>query len=439
MVYGNISHNSHNSHYLPYPHMSSIRIYPPEDFLEARVTLPLSKSMSARAIIISALTPGAPLPSPVAECDDTAALLDALACPDATEVNVGAAGTTMRFLTAYYASRPGRTVTLDGSERMRRRPIGPLVDALRSAGAQIEYAGEDGFPPLRIKGTRLHGGDISIDASVSSQFVSALLMVAPTMTEGLRLTLNGNVTSRPYIRMTLDMMEEWGVEGYLTDNVVTVPAGTYSIPAAPRPIEGDWSGAAPWYEIESLAAGIITVDNLAVTGSVQGDRVLADIYSHIGVITEPEGEEGLPELTASPDPDARFSYDFTDCPDLAQCVTVTCVMLGIPFRFSGLHTLAVKETDRVEALRTELAKTGVSLDVPAPGMLEWDGNRRPVMDMPVFDTHGDHRMALCLAPIAVYIPGIVINNPEVVSKSYPGFWDQLAAAGFTIETVEIAE
>lgn len=410
------------------------RIYPPDDFLDTRLTLPLSKSMSARAIIISALTPGAPLPSPVAECDDTDALLAALSDPAATEVNVGPAGTTMRFLTAYYAATPGSSVLLDGSERMRRRPIRVLVDALRTLGADISYAGAEGYPPLLIRGRSLRGGHLEMDATVSSQYISALLMVAPLMADGLRLTLRGEIASRPYILMTLAMMADHGVEGEFCDGTVTIPRATYTTPS-PRPIEGDWSGAAVWYEIEALAAGIITIDNLAVNGSVQGDSCLAGIYSRLGVVTEPEGDQGLPELSANPDPDARAIIDFSPCPDLAQYVTVTCVMLGIPFRFSGLHTLAIKETDRVEALRRELAKTGAIIEVPAPGIMEWDGRRRPITEVPVFDTYHDHRMAMCLAPVSLYMPGIVINDPGVVSKSYPTFWEQLSAAGFTIEEI----
>ena len=411
----------------------AIRILPPEDFLEARVTLPLSKSMSARALVISALTEGAPLPSPVSRCDDTDALVKALSDPTATDINVGAAGTTMRFLTAYYAARPGHLpVRLDGSERMRQRPIGTLVEALRTLGADIEYEGEEGFPPLLIRGKALEGGTLDIDASVSSQYISALLMVAPLMARGLRLNLRGEIASKPYIRMTLRMMEDAGIESDMTPDTVTVPHGTYTLPADPRPIEGDWSGAAVWYETEALAAGIITIDNLAVHDSVQGDSRLADIYSRLGVVTEAEGDEGVPELTANPDPDARAVIDFSDCPDLAQCVTVTCAMLGIPFRFSGLGTLAIKETDRVEALRRELAKIGVGIEIPAPGFMEWDGRRRPVTELPEFDTYDDHRMAMCLAPVALYMPGIIINNPEVVSKSYPEFWTQFESAGFTL-------
>jgi 3-phosphoshikimate 1-carboxyvinyltransferase len=412
-----------------------IKLFPPEGFLEARLSLPLSKSMSARALIISALTPGAVLPGQVAECDDTdamlAALRDAPLSPAHRTVNVGAAGTTMRFLTAYYACTPGCDITLDGSERMRQRPIKVLVEALRQLGADISYEGEEGFPPLRIRGQRLRGGELELDASVSSQYISALLMTAPVMEQGLKLTLLGEIASRPYILMTLKMMRDHGVESDFYLNTVTVPAGSYKVPATPRPIEGDWSAAAAWYEIVALSAGMVTIDNLT-DDSCQGDRRLADIYARLGVDTEWEGEEGGTELMANPDADARASIDFSDCPDLAQYVTVTCVMLGIPFHFTGLHTLAIKETDRVAALHDELAKTGVMLDTSVAGALSWDGRRVPISRMPVFDTYDDHRMAMCLAPVSLYIPGIVIRNAEVVSKSYPGYWDALRAAGFTI-------
>lgn len=412
----------------------NLRILPPEDFLEARLSLPLSKSMSARALIINHLTPGAAPIGPVAVCDDTDAMVSALdgdTAPGHRTVNVGAAGTTMRFLTAYYAATPGADITLDGSERMRHRPIRVLVEALKSLGADISYLGEEGYPPLRIHGSRLKGGELSLDASVSSQYISALLMIAPVMTSGLRLTLLGDITSRPYILMTLKLMEHYGVESDFTVNTITVPAGGYKAPATPIAIEGDWSAAAAWYEIEALSAGAITIDNLA-RQSCQGDRCLADIFARLGVVTEWEGENGGSDLLANPDADARANIDFSDCPDLAQYVTVTCAMLGIPFHFTGLHTLAIKETDRVAALHNELVKLGVIIDTSVPGTMRWDGRRVPIREMPVFDTYADHRMAMCLAPVSLYVPGIIIRDAEVVTKSYPDFWEHMRAAGFTL-------
>ena len=411
----------------------NLRIFPPEGFLETRLSLPLSKSMSARALIINALTPGAAPLARVAECDDTDAMTAALRgnSPGHRTVNVGAAGTTMRFLTAYYACTPGADVTLDGTERMRQRPIKVLVEALRSLGADIVYEGEPGYPPLRIRGRKLQGGELELDASVSSQYISALLMTAPVMERGLRLTLLGEIASRPYILMTLKMMRDYGVESEFYLNTVTVPAGGYRAPRSQREIEGDWSAAAGWYEIVALSAGAVTIDNLT-DDSCQGDRRLADIYARIGVDTQWEGENGGTDLVANPDADARATIDFSDCPDLAQYVTVTCVMLGIPFNFTGLHTLAIKETDRVAALCNELAKTGVILDASVAGTLSWDGRRVPITEMPEFDTYADHRMAMSLAPIALYIPGIVMNDVEVVSKSYPQYWEDLRAVGFTL-------
>ena len=357
----------------------------------------------------------------------------ALSSPEAKEINVGAAGTTMRFLTAYFAACEGREVTLDGSERMRQRPIGVLVDALRALGADIEYAGEQGFPPLHIRGRKLKGGELSLDSTVSSQFISALLMVAPTMSGGLKLSLKGETVSRPYILMTLRMMEDAGIDSEYFEDTVSIAPQTYR--KGLRRVEGDWSAAAAWYEITAISSGAVTIDNLA-RESCQGDRKLADIYSHIGVDTEWEGENGGTDLCANPDADARISIDFTDNPDLAQYVMVTCAMLGLPFRFTGLSTLAIKETDRVTAVAKELMKVGIMLTVESKDVVSWEGRRVPYMELPRFDTYDDHRMAMCLAPIALYVPGIVINNVEVVSKSYPNFWQQLANAGFTLVPVE---
>lgn len=405
------------------------RILPPDGFLEARLSLPLSKSMSNRALIINALTPGARPLDKVAVCDDTDAMRNALASQEADEINIGAAGTTMRFLTAYFAAKEGSDLLLDGSERMRHRPIKVLVEALRTLGADIEYAGEEGFPPLRIRGRKLAGGELKLDSSVSSQYISALLMIAPTMKEGLKLTFMGETVSRPYILMTLKMMEDAGIESDYFDDVVTIKPQTYK--PFDFKIEGDWSAAAAWYEIDAISSGAVTINNLA-RESCQGDRKLADIFERLGVTTEWEGEDGGSDLIPSPDQDARLKVDFSDTPDLAQYVIVTCVMLGIPFRFTGLSTLAIKETDRVSALTAELAKIGVMLQPESRDAVAWEGQRRPIDALPVFDTYDDHRMAMCLAPISIFLPGIIIKDVEVVAKSYPEFWDELRNAGFTL-------
>lgn len=404
------------------------RILPPEELLQARVKLPLSKSMSNRAILINALTPdGQPL-GELAKCDDTEAMLAGITMTQGT-VDVGAAGTAMRFLTAYFASRPGVSVTIDGTERMRNRPIGPLVDALRACGADIAYTAREGFPPLNINGRALKGGEITVAASISSQFVSALMMVAPVMEEGLKITLAGEVTSMPYIRMTAEMMGRCGAEVTFDGPTVSIAPRPYSY--APLTIEGDWSAASYWYEIEALSSGFVTLDGLE-RFSCQGDSRVARIFSELGVTTEFEGEDGGTDLEASPDLTPRLLADMTDTPDLVQALTVTLAMLGVPFRLTGVKSLRIKETDRLEALRRELLKLGIIIDIEGDDTLAWEGARRPVSELPAFDTYSDHRMAMALAPVALYVPGIVIRNAEVVTKSYPEFWNHLTDAGFSV-------
>lgn len=405
------------------------RIFPPLDLPEATITLPLSKSVCNRALIINAFTPGAASLTEVAHCSDTQAMTTALTS-DSDEINVGGAGTAMRFLTAYFASQPGRTVTLDGDERMRQRPIAPLVTALRLCGAKIDYTGTEGFPPLRIHGSTLTGGSLSIDASISSQFVSALLMAAPLMSDGLHLTLDGEISSAPYIDLTLHLMRMAGINAERERNEITVAHGQYS--PASLPAEADWSAASYWYEIEALTSGFISLRGLDAD-SRQPDRAVSRIYESLGVVTDTEGEEpGCIDLMASPELSPRLILDLSDTPDLTQTIAVTCAMAGIPFRLTGLASLKIKETDRLAALQTELLKVGVSVNITGGHTMEWDGRRRPIASLPEFDTYGDHRMALALAPVAIYIPGIVIRNAEVVGKSYPEYWKHLSEAGFKI-------
>ena len=406
------------------------RIFPPDELIETTVKLPLSKSMANRVLTIAALA-GAPTPEALTEiCDDTRAMGRALTDPDAKLIDVGAAGTAMRFLTAVMAASAGREVTIDGSERMRCRPIGPLVDALRSCGALIDYVEQEGFPPLHITGQRLKGGDVTVDAGVSSQFVSALLMAGPMMTEGLTLTLKGTPVSEPYIAMTLAMMRRAGADAaVIAPGVIRVEPGGY-----PRPelrVEADWSAAAFWMEIQSLSSGFITLDHLSAD-SVQGDSAAARIFADLGVMTDFEGEEGLTELTASPDLSPRLLLDMTDTPDLVLPVAVTCCLLRVPFRFTGLRTLRIKETDRIEALCREMLKLGVELTVEGDDVMWWEGRCHPISELPEFDTYDDHRMAMALAPVALFLPGIVVRNAEVTSKSYPDFWAHLEQAGFRL-------
>lgn len=406
------------------------RIYPPEELLQATIDLPLSKSVSNRALIIGALAPETTIPQPLAKCSDTAVMLRALESTD-NLIDVADAGTAMRFLTAFFACQEDRTVTLDGTDRMRRRPIGPLVEALRSCGAEIEYAGEEGFPPLIIRGKKLQGGDVSIDATVSSQFISALLMIAPKMTDGLRLTLVGEAASLPYIDLTLSMMQTAGAAAERTVDLVEVASGAYTC-AEKLKAEKDWSAAAFWYEIEALTCGFTTLTGLDIN-SRQPDHRAIEIFRQLGVNTE-EGEDSPEDvdLAGSPDVSPRLIADMSSTPDLVPAVAVTCAMNGVPFQLSGLESLKIKECDRFSALATELTKVGVVIENTGDHTMSWDGRRRPILALPEFDTYGDHRMAMALAPVSTYIPGIVIRDIEVVGKSYPTFWNDLQQAGFTI-------
>lgn len=420
------------------------RIFPPEEMMMATVELPLSKSISNRMLIINALTPGATAQVRTADCDDTnllaKALGEAAGAKGEISVNTGAAGTATRFITAYLCAKEGASATVDGSERMRQRPMGILIDSLRALGADIRCTEREGYLPLRIEGKRLAGGHLSIDASVSSQFISALMMIAPTMTDGLTLHLEGELLSKPYIDMTAELMRRSGAE-------VEFDAPFEEIVIAPKPYskegtleaEPDWSAASYWYETAALTAGFVTLPGLQLP-SLQGDSACARLFEMLGVRTEPS-EDVDNALEVAPDPEqySRFEVDLVDTPDLAQTLAVTSAMLSIPFHLRGLQSLRVKETDRLEALRKELDKFGIVVEIRNDSELVWNGAHHPVFERPVIDTYDDHRMAMAFAPTAVLIPGIVIRDAEVVSKSYPGFWDDLKSAGFRITDGDIPE
>ena len=340
----------------------------------------------------------------------------------------------MRFLTAYLSITAG-THIITGTERMRHRPIGILVDALRELGAQIEYAEETGFPPLRITGQELKGGSLSLLGSVSSQYISALLMIAPMMEHGLTLTLTGDIVSRPYIDMTLTIMATFGAKAQWRDErTLRVEPEKYK--PTPYTIENDWSASSYWYEMVALTQDPepkVTLQRL-FRKSTQGDSAIQDIFSHLGVHTRFfSNEEGVEciELTRQGCPCKHLDYDFVRQPDLAQTVVVTCVMMGITFRFTGLQSLKIKETDRLTALCTELRKLGYVLKEQDGHILLWEGERCTPEKRPIMDTYEDHRMAMSLAPACMQTGMIEMNDPHVVSKSYPHFWEELT--GFRIE------
>ena len=415
--------------------MTRYRITAPEH-LNAFVSLPASKSISNRALIIYALSGGHLLPHNLSDCDDTEVILDAMRYMP-PEINIKAAGTAMRFMTAYLSVMRG-THVITGTERMKHRPIGILVDALRQLGADIEYVGQEGYPPLRITGRTLKGGMIEVEGSVSSQYISALLMIGPMLEEGLEMRLMGDIISRPYIDLTLWMMGEFGADAEWTSaDTITVKPKPYK--NNEYFIENDWSGASYWYEMVALMGDRDTEVKLhgLMDGSKQGDSVVRYIFSLLGVKTIFESKQtGKPQMVTLKDNGRcvpKLEYDFINSPDLAQTVIATCAAKGVPFHFKGLSTLKIKETDRIAAMKRELRKLGFVIQDRNDSELIWNGERcQPDLSEGI-DTYEDHRMALAFAPLAIKFPGIIINNPQVVTKSYPHFWDGLANAGFEIE------
>lgn len=388
--------------------------------LPGEVVLPASKSISNRALIISALSGTKDVPENVSECDDTFVMVRALGAPAGQEtIDIMAAGTAMRFLTAYLCVQEGEERVLTGTERMKHRPIAILVDAMRSLGADIEYVGEEGFPPLRIKGKSLAGGSIELAGNVSSQYISAMLMIGPVLKEGLTLTLTGGIVSRPYIDMTLSIMREFGAVATFEGNVIRVePTGYKPIPYY---IENDWSASSYWYEMVALTpGGEVRLPGLFAE-SLQGDQGVKDIFGMLGVETS-FGDGVLLRHTGKRV--ERLDIDMLRVPDLAQTVVVTCCMLDVPFRITGLQSLKIKETDRITALRTELRKLGYVIGEENDSVLLWDGTRCEADEQPAIDTYEDHRMAMSFAPCCQVLGEIRINNPEVVSKSYPTFWKE---------------
>lgn len=403
-----------------------IRIYPPLDIPEFRVNhLPLSKSIAARVLILNELSGERNFDFPMPDCNDIEVLRQALG-HKAGEIDVADSGTALRFLTALYAATEGADVTITGSQRLCGRPIAPLVESLRSLGASIEYVGAEGFAPLKIKGKKLRGGEVRLDAGASSQFASALAMVAPTMENGLRIDLGGQIPSLPYLQMTLRMLNVRGIDAHIEAYTVIVPEG--KIGRVEPEHEPDWSSASYWYSIAAVSAGWVTLPGLK-NHSLQGDSVLKNIGERFGVITEFEDGDAL--LSATPDVFSRLDMDMSDYPDLVPALAVTAALTGLPFVFKGVGNLRHKESDRLGVLAENLAKLGYIAEIGADEF-GWEGERVPVMRMPQIEPHNDHRMAMAFAAASFVFPGIIIHEPECVSKSYPRFFDDLSEAGFIL-------
>lgn len=409
-------------------------------YIDSVITLPASKSISNRALIINALAGSNNVPENLSCCDDTDVTVAALRDMP-YEIDIKACGTAMRFLTAYLSSTPCGEHIITGTERMKHRPIGLLVDAMRSLGADITYLEEEGFPPLKIVGRNLEGGHISVPGHISSQFISALLMVGPVFANGLTIHLTSEVISRPYIDLTVCTMQEFGAEVEWVD-AATIAIKPKPYKAVPFIIENDWSAASYWYEILALQERVADAEHEGMgkvvlpgllDGSRQGDSSIRYIFSMLGIKTRFEDNAAI--LTPHKRMLPRLDIDFVNHPDLAQTAVVATALMNIPFRFTGLKSLRIKETDRIAALKTEIAKLGYVLDDSQEGVLSWDGTKCETMAEPVIDTYEDHRMAMAFAPACIMFPGLKIDNPGVVSKSYPNFWNDLKKVGFQIEEI----
>ena len=363
------------------------------------VDLPASKSISNRALTIAAMADGCSIGN-IADCDDTNAMRRALLTQSAqANVNIGAAGTAMRFLTAYFASQPWRSVLLDGTPRMRKRPIGELVEALRLCGADIDYYASEGYPPLWIEGRHLKAdAPLRMRGNVSSQYVSAMMMVAPMMKGGLTIEIEGGLTSRPYVEMTAALMRYW-------------------------------------YEIKALCPDLDIRLNGLQSDSLQGDSRVAEYFKLFGVTTE-YTDNGVALGFCDADRDATLNIDLSSQPDIAQTIVVTACLTGRPFRIGGLHTLRIKETDRLEALRAQLAQLGFNIEIADDSILSWDGAAGEAAAYPRILTYDDHRMAMAFAPAAIRFPSLTVLDAGVVSKSYPDYWRHLALAGFKMEVAK---
>lgn len=436
--------------------------------INCTINLPASKSISNRVLILSALcndntkhltlntkssnksvTDGI---ENLATCDDTKVVKNAFADGLPYEINIGAAGTAMRFMTAFLAQCDGEEHVITGTERMKHRPIKVLVEALRSIGASIEYVGEEGFPPLKIQGKRLKGGYLSVPGDISSQYISALLMIAPMLEEGLKLHLTGDICSRPYIDLTLSIMQDFGANAHWHDNddIIIEPTGYKK---RSYKVENDWSAASYWYEIFALLTARgdtnfkansdynedfdleeneVVIEGL-MDSSRQGDSGIRYLFNLLGVKSVFESRNVISDVTLKPAITrvAKLEYDFVNIPDMAQTFVVTCCALGIHFHFTGLASLKIKETDRIEALKVELRKVGYVIEDRNDSELIWNGETCEPSFAPI-DTYEDHRMAMAFAPLALKYGKIEINNPEVVSKSYPNFWEDLQKAGFEV-------
>lgn len=386
--------------------------------------IPSSKSESNRCLILQAIANQAIHLSNLSSARDTQTMIRLLASSSSV-LDVLDAGTTMRFLTAY-CTVVGQQVTLTGSPRMQSRPIGILVDALRTLGGIIEYVGKEGFPPLQLKGFAQKTNTLRILGNVSSQYISALLLITPLLEKGLMLDLEGTITSRPYITLTLELLKKFGIQSEWEENTITVTP--QELQPISHTIESDWSSASYWYAMSALSEkASLEIRNMQ-KHSLQGDSQIAHIMQSLGVTTDyKDGSIFLKKAK----PVSHFKYDFSDCPDLSLTIAVLCAAQGIQAELYGLHTLPIKECNRLTALQIELSKLGVQVEIQNDNALMIKG--KPHWNSEIhFSTYEDHRMAMALAMLCKKT-SIVIESPEVVAKSYPSFWEDMSQLGFSVE------
>lgn len=407
--------------------MSSIRLTHPTQTLVGNCQITGSKSESNRLLILQALFPTLALEN-LSNSDDTQAMQRGLTSEE-NKIDIGHAGTTMRFLTSYFATTPGIDKLLTGSQRMQERPIKLLVDALHSIGADIDYLKNEGYPPLRISGKPIDISNVSLAANVSSQYITSLMLVAPKLPNGLEILLEGEITSVPYINMTCALLQRVGIDATFSGQTIRV-LPKESIDAKTLTVESDWSSASYHFSMVALSQLADVSINSYLQNSLQGDCVLVDIYSQLGVTTSFDGHSL--QLTKSKNVKSHISLDLIKAPDIAQTIAVTCYGLGISCDLTGLHTLKIKETDRLVALQNELSKLGASTRITADS-LHLDARTTAIVPDVVIDTYHDHRMAMAFAPLGICVP-IVINDAGVVTKSYPSFWDDLRSLGFFIDS-----
>jgi len=402
------------------------KLHFPDGKFQCKLNLPSSKSISNRLLIIQALSPnGFPIER-LSESDDTKVLQQGLQSTSEI-VNIGHAGTSMRFLTAYFAAT-AQAKTITGSERMKNRPIADLVDALNQLGAGIEYLEKTGYPPVRTSNKQLSGNYVEINGDVSSQFISALLLVAPTLSDGLTIRIKGAPVSASYIQMTLKLMQQAGVRSTWKNGAITIAHQDYSSDG--MMVESDWSAASYWYQMAALSSNTELLLEGVTDKSLQGDALISKIACVFGIRTEYTAEGAL--LTKHRNLCLTLGLDFINSPDLVQTMAVTCCLNNTHFRFSGVQTLRVKETDRIVALQNELLKLGYCVIESEPGVIEWNGKRTKPQPHPCISTYHDHRMAMAFAPAAIHFPGLQIEDPEVVNKSYPNFWKDLENSGMQL-------